>query len=172
MNVVLIGYRGTGKSAVARLVAQATGRDVFGMDHAIERRAGCPIVEFVAQRGWDAFRDLESEVARYAGTLDNAVIDSGGGAVLRAENVAALKAKGRMVWLQAGAEVIVQRLQDMTDRPSLTGTKSFLDEVSEVLAVREPVYRAVADMAVSTEGRTVEDIAREIASVYPADFEA
>jgi len=168
MNIALIGYRGTGKSAVARLVAKATGREVFCMDAEIERRAGRRITEFVAERGWDAFRDLESEVARDAGALDEHVIDCGGGAVLRADNVAALKARGRMVWLQAGAETIANRLEGAQDRPSLTGAKTFLDEIVEVLAAREPVYRAAADLVISTENRSVEEVARAVAAAFPA----
>ncbi|MBI5095153.1 MAG: shikimate kinase [Candidatus Hydrogenedentes bacterium] len=167
MNVVLIGYRGTGKSAVARLVAEATGRSVFGMDDAIARRAGCSISEFVARRGWEAFRDLESEVACEAGGRENTVIDTGGGVVLRPENIAVLKKNGRLVWLRASAEVIAQRIQDTTDRPSLTGAKSFLEEIGEVLLARTPLYQAAADLVVSTEGRTVEEVAHEIAAAYP-----
>lgn len=168
MNVVLIGYRGAGKSAVARLVAEATGRELFNMDAAIADVAGCAITEFVEQKGWNAFRDLESEVAREAGARDHTVIDTGGGAVLRPRNVTALKANGRMVWLQAGADVIARRIQNATDRPSLTGNKTFLDEIAEVLAARAPLYAAAADLVISTEERTVADVAQEIAAAYPA----
>jgi shikimate kinase len=164
MNIVLIGARGSGKSAVSSAIATITGRNVYSTDTEVERRSGCTIRELVAARGWEAFRQIESDVVRDFGTLDNAVIDTGGGIVVRPENVAALKANGRLFWLQAPVETMAGRIGNDTNRPSLTGAKSFVDEIAEVLEVRAPLYAAAADSIIDTADRTPESIAREILS--------
>ncbi len=162
MNVVLIGYRGTGKSTVADLVAGALGATPFHTDLEIERRLGEPISGFVAANGWDAFRDIESEIVRAAGQLDEAVIDTGGGVVTRPENVASLRANGVVFWLQASVETIRDRIGDSQNRPSLTGTQSFADEIGAVLAKRTPLYEAASDHRVATDGRTPDEIAARV----------
>ncbi len=164
MNLVLIGYRGTGKSCVARALGSKLGREVVGLDAELERRAGMSITELVAQRGWPAMRDLEEALCREYGAGDERVIDCGGGVVEREANLVSLRSRGRVFWLKASVATIVARLEGDTSRPSLTGTKSFLDEVSEVLARREPLYARFAHAAVDTDGRTVEELAAKIAS--------
>ncbi|MGQ0665977.1 MAG: shikimate kinase, partial [Nitrospiraceae bacterium] len=136
MNVVLIGYRGTGKSTVGRIVAARLGRSVVSTDAEIVRIAGQTIPEIVAQQGWDYFRDLESQVCRELAGRDGLVIDAGGGAILRAQNVEALKRTGIFFWLTASVDTIARRIGRDTQRPSLTGTKSFVEEIQEVLRER------------------------------------
>lgn len=165
MNVVLIGYRGTGKSSVAELVAMCSNMQVYRMDDEIERRAGCSIVELVREKGWDEFRRVEEEVAREAGALDNYVIDAGGGVVQRPDNVAALKANGALFWLTASADTIKERIAGDAARPPLTGGKSILEEVDEMLAARLPLYAEAADHVIETEGRTLGEIANEIVDI-------
>ena len=94
MNIVLIGYRGTGKSTVGRLLAARLGRELVSTDAEIVKRAQRTIPEIVAQQGWDYFRDLESDICRELASRDQLVIDTGGGAILRAQNVEALKKDG------------------------------------------------------------------------------
>jgi len=161
-NVVLVGFRGTGKSSVAELVAMATDRGVFHMDATISERAGSSIPEFVERRGWDAFWALESEVADEAAKTKNTVIDTGGGVIRRDENMTSLKSTGSVFWLTAHATTIKERIRDETHRPSLTGRKSFLDEVDEILEAREPVYARYADYIIETDGRTLSEIANDI----------
>ena len=165
MNAVLIGFRGTGKSSIAELVALCTDRTVYATDEEIVRRAGCSIPEFVHGHGWDAFRELESEVAAEAGALDNAVIDTGGGVIQRANNVAALKAHGVVFWLVAQVDTIQDRIKDDSHRLSLSGEKSYIDEVAEVLEARLPLYAEAADHIVETDGRTLGEIADEIVQI-------
>jgi len=162
MNIVLIGYRGCGKSAVAEVLAERTGREIVRTDKIVEERAGCPIPEYVERHGWEAFRDLEAAVVEEAGARDGVIIDTGGGAILRADNVKAVRSGGRLYWLRADAGTIRSRIADSAGRPSLTGEKSFLDEVAEVLAEREPLYAAAADVTIDTAGRSIEDVAWEI----------
>ncbi len=162
VNVVLIGYRGTGKSTVADLVAGALGATPFHTDLEIERRIGGSIAGFVAAQGWDAFRDLETEIVAAAGRLDEAVIDTGGGVVTRPENVASLKANGVVFWLQASVDTIRDRIGESQDRPSLTGDQSFTDEIETVLMARTPLYEAASDYRVSTDGRKPDEIAARV----------
>jgi shikimate kinase len=162
MNIVLIGYRGTGKSAVSRVLAKRLRRELVSTDAEIVKRAGQAIPKIVEQHGWEHFRELESAVCRDLAEKDNLIIDTGGGAILRPQNVEVLKKNGRFWWLTAGVNTIVRRIGHDTQRPSLTGTRSFLDEISEVLAERLPKYQAAADWTISTEGLTVHEVAERI----------
>ena len=162
MNVVLVGYRGTGKSSVASLLASRLRRPVIGLDAEIVRRAGKGVPEIVAERGWDGFRDLEEEVCRSAAAAQDAIIDCGGGVVERERNVEVLRGAGIVFWLSASPRTIVGRIEGDDQRPSLTGSQSFTDEVVEVLERRIPRYRRMAHHEVSTDDRSVEEVAGEI----------
>ena len=164
-NIVLIGYRGTGKSSVADRIARATGRAVMHMDAEIVARAGRSIPDIVAAEGWPAFRDIESAIVREAALLTDCVLDTGGGVVEREENMRLLKQSGVVFWLQAAPDAIRARIGDAGDRPSLTGETSFTDEIDRVLARRTPVYARHADHAVATDGRTPDEIAQEILDI-------
>lgn len=169
MNVVLVGYRGTGKSAVGRAVAKRLGLHMVSLDAELQRQAGQSIPEIVQQVGWPGFRDLEQEIVATFAARDGQVIDCGGGVIERDANFAPLRAAGLVVWLRASTATIVSRIQGDTQRPSLTGEKSFTDEVDEVLQRRTPLYRRIAHLTVDTDGRTISDIAAEIVQRVQAD---
>ena len=152
MNIVLIGYRGTGKSAVGAILSQRLSMPCIGMDAEIVKQAGCSIPEIVEKQGWPGFRDAESALALELGGRDNLIIDTGGGVIERPENITALKKNGRVFWLTASVDTIVSRIQTDTQRPSLTAGKSFTDEVAGVLARRIPLYRAAAHHEIATDG--------------------
>lgn len=158
MNIVLIGYRGTGKSTVGRLLAARLGREFVSTDAEIVKRAQRTIPEIVAQQGWDYFRDLESDICRELASRDHLVIDTGGGAILRAQNVEALKKDGTVFWLTASVETIAKRIGGDNQRPSLTGTKSFVDEIQDVLLERTPKYRAAAEHIITTDDRSINQL--------------
>ena len=162
MNVVLIGYRGTGKSTVGKVVAARLGHQMVSTDEEIVRRAGSPIPEIVAAHGWEYFRDLESAVCQDLAGRDNLVIDTGGGAILRQQNVDVFKQSGLLIWLTASVETIAARIGSDTQRPSLTGTKSHVEEIRDVLSERMPKYQAAADMTLATDGRSIEELATAI----------
>lgn len=162
MNLVLIGYRGTGKSTVAGLVAGKLGMDVVSLDEEIVRRAGRSIPEIVAEHGWPYFRDLESEVVKRCAARDGVVVDAGGGVILRQENVDSLRRSGRLFWLRASVPVIVARIAGGTERPALTAGKSFTEEVEEVLRERAPLYEAAADCEIDTDALSPEDVAAAV----------
>jgi shikimate kinase len=158
MNIVLIGYRGSGKSTVGRLLAARLGREFVSTDAEIVKRAQRTISEIVDQEGWDYFRDLESDVCREFAGRDQLVIDTGGGAILRAQNVETLKKDGTVFWLTASVETIAKRIGGDNQRPSLTGNKSFVDEIQDVLRERTPKYHAAADHIIATDDRSINQL--------------
>jgi shikimate kinase len=168
MNIVLIGYRGTGKSTVGKLLATRLGRELVSTDKEIVTRAKRTISEIVALKGWEYFRDLESEVCRELAGRDQLVIDTGGGAILRAQNVEALKKNGTVFWLTASVETISKRIGGDNQRPSLTGTKSFVDEVQDVLRERAPKYQAAADHVVATDDRSIDQLVEVLLALLPS----
>jgi shikimate kinase len=165
MNITLIGYRGTGKSTIAEILGKRLSMQVVGMDAEIVRRAGKAIPEIVEEFGWDRFRDIESKVAADLGSEDGLIIDAGGGVIVRPENIKSLKKNGIIFWLVADEQTIVDRIKDGTQRPSLSGSKSFVDEVAEILAERTPKYRAAADHTIDTAQNTAEQAAAAIAKI-------
>lgn len=166
MNILLIGYRGTGKSEVGKIVAETLRMKYISMDARIVEKAGMPIPEIVEKHGWPAFRDMESEVARELAQVDDLVIDSGGGVIERPENIEALQVNSRIVWLKASVATIVSRIQGDTQRPSLTGGKSFTDEVAEVLERRTPKYADAAHCEIDTDPLTPDQVAEKVIACW------
>jgi shikimate kinase len=166
MNIVLTGYRGTGKSAVARLLARKLGWPVAGLDSLIVEREGRSINDIVAARGWEYFRDAESAVVAETAVRDRLIIDTGGGAILRQENVRLLRQQGIVFWLKADPAAIAARIHHDTGRPALTRGKTFLEEIEDVLRERTPLYHGAADFEIATDGRTLEDIADEVLGYF------
>ena len=166
MNIVLIGYRGTGKSVVGRILARRLNRTYEGMDANIVQRAGMSIPQIVEKSGWLGFRDIETREALALAAKDNLVIDTGGGVIERPENIPALRQNGIIFWLKASVETIVGRIQGDNQRPALTQGKTFTDEVAEVLERRTPKYRSAAHYEIDTDTRDPEQVAQEIISRF------
>lgn len=165
MNIVLIGYRGAGKSAVGKILARRLGMAYVAMDAEIVRHAGMPIPEIVEKHGWPGFRDRESHEARRLAGRDNLVIDTGGGVIERPENMEALQGGACIVWLKASVQTIVSRIQGCAERPPLTSGKSFTEEVAEVLERRTPHYAGAAHHEIDTDDLTPEQIADTIIEI-------
>ncbi len=161
MNVVLIGYRGSGKSTVGRALARRLGWPYLDTDGLAEARCGMSIRELYADRAEEGFRDIEAAVIAEVAGLDEHVIATGGGAVLRDRNVAALRRNGVVVYLEAAPEVLWERIfADDTrrhSRPEVNAARG-LSLVREELQARAPVYRRAADCVIDTTGRSVQDI--------------
>lgn len=170
MLITLVGYRGTGKSTVGRALADRLGWRCCDADAVIEERAGCSIRQIFDEQGEPAFRVLEQDVLAELLREDRLVIAAGGGAVLNAATRERMQSAGPVVWLQASVDTILQRLtsDDATHqrRPALTDLDE-QDEVTRLLAVREPLYREVCTIAVVSDGRTPDDIADEIVARLP-----
>jgi len=165
MSLILIGYRATGKTTLARLLAERLGWDWVDADVEIERRAGKSIARIFAEEGEAAFRDIEVRVTAELCRRERLVIAAGGGAPMREENRRAMRAAGPVVWLRALPEMIHRRMSgDATTagrRPDLTD-RGGLGEIVELLRRREPIYRETALLEIDTEGRLPEQLAAEI----------
>ena len=154
-NVVLIGMPGSGKSAVGRILSEKTGKPLADTDRLIVEKAGKSIPDIFRENGEPAFRDLECEVVREVSKQGGQVISTGGGAVLRPENVTALRQNGRLFWLDRNPDDLVP-----TDDRPLADTEA---KMKQLYLEREPVYRAAADEVIHVNG-TPEDTAGEIES--------
>ena len=166
MILVLIGYRGTGKTAVGELLAKRLQMPCIGMDEEVVNRAGMPTKEIVDKYGWPKFREIESEVARELSGRDNIIVDTGGGVIETSGNIEALKKNARIFWLKASVDTIVSRIQTCTERPALTAGKTFTEEVAEVLERRIPKYKSAAHYEIDTDGVTPDQIADKIISLW------
>lgn len=166
MNIVLIGYRGTGKSVVGAIVAGRLGMRYIGMDAEIVQKAGKPIPAIVEESGWPGFRDMESALVKEVSRLDNMVIDTGGGVIEREENVVALRENGVIIWMKARVDTIVSRIQGDSQRPPLTEGKSFTEEVAEVLERRTPLYSGATRHEIETDDLTPDQIADKIVGIW------
>jgi shikimate kinase len=160
----LIGYRGTGKSAVAELVARQLGWEWIDADALLEEHAGRSIRQIFEKDGEARFRQLETQLLTELVSRQGVVIATGGGVIVRPENRQLLKQAGTVVWLTGDALTLWQRLQscDTTRdrRPNLT--VGGLTEVKELLAVREPWYAQCAHWVVSTVGISPQQVAQKI----------
>jgi shikimate kinase len=165
VNIVLIGYRCTGKTSVGLALANRLRRPFCDADDYIEEKANRSITDMVAKEGWDFFRTKEKEAVRDLSSSDDHIIAAGGGVVLDAENVDNLKKNGVIVLLEATTQVILERMErdKKTDqqRPGLTG-KGPYEEIEEVLELRMPLYRNAMDFSVDTTSKSLEQILDEI----------
>lgn len=163
----LIGYRGTGKTTVARELAARLGCDWIDADDVIEEQAGKTIAGIFADEGEAVFRDWESRVVGELSRKRRTVAALGGGVVLRDENRRLISKAGPVVWLTAGVDTILERLASdpatSSRRPNLTKMGE-REEIEAVLAARTPLYRECATLIVDTEGKSAAEVADEIAA--------
>ncbi len=163
-NIVLIGYRATGKTSVGKLLAQNLGRPFVDSDHVIEKKNGQSIAAMVAARGWDFFRAREKEVILELTATPGQVIACGGGAILHQDIWPLLKKNAFVVWLQLDIDTICRRLagDQATEkqRPSLSG-QDIYSEVADILHDRTPLYAAGCHLELDATG-SLEDIVKNI----------
>ncbi len=173
MNVVLIGYRGSGKTTAGRLLADRLWRPFADLDERIVARAGCSIREIFDQQGEEAFRAMESAELADLLSQDDQIISLGGGAILREHNrsmLAAPTAAARVIYLRCEPDELHRRIHadsaTAAARPPLTALGGGIDEITQLLALREPLYRAVAnaelDVTHLTPQETVVYLARMV----------
>jgi shikimate kinase len=171
MNLVLIGYRGTGKSTVGRQLAKRLGMRYVSMDKEITKRAKMSIPEIVAQFGWQKFRDMESELTSELTSQDGLIIDTGGGVIERQKNVAELRGNTQVFWLRASVNTITSRIHGDSSRPALVEGKTFVEEIAEVLERREPIYLAAAHHEIDTNDVSPGQIADNIIEIWTEQTE-
>ena len=159
-NLVLVGFMGTGKSAIGRRVATLARAPFLEMDAELERRAGKSITRIFAEDGEPAFRDLEAQLAEEWGRKQGAVISCGGGVVLREANLRALEANGLLVCLTARPEVILARTARAAKRPLLAGENPE-QKIRDLLAARAPLYAKIS-VQIDTSDLGPEELAAQV----------
>ncbi|MHC4182650.1 MAG: shikimate kinase [Planctomycetota bacterium] len=168
MNIVLIGFRGTGKSTVGKLLANRLKRDFIDTDEYIESATGKTIKDIFEEEGEESFRKTEVETIAKLSKMKNKIIAAGGGVVLRDKNVKSLKSNGFLILLEATPEIIHDRIRQdkktTQQRPSLTNKKSF-DEIKHLIDKRQPLYENAANYTINTSYVSCEDIVEEIITV-------
>ena len=163
-NIALIGFMGTGKSSVGRLVAGQLHFEPVDTDELIEKRAGKPISRIFAEDGQPAFREIERQLVAEMAGWRHKVISTGGGLGADEANLASLKQHALVVCLCATPESIWQRVKSQTHRPLLQEPDP-LGRIRALLAERTPIYRQ-ADVLMNTEMRSVRDVAQQVLHQY------
>jgi len=168
MNIVLIGYRGSGKTTVGSRLAARLQMKFVDTDDLIESKEG-HISDIVKSKGWDYFRRLEKSVIEEISKGSNLIIAPGGGAVLDTDNVNALKRDGLIIWLKADQQTLLKRIQkdqgSSTRRPTLTG-KGTLEEIEETISERGPFYEKASEIQIDTSALDVEAVVEDILTVF------
>lgn len=159
-NIVLIGFMGSGKSAVSRLLAKKLGQKAVSTDELIVQRQKLSIEQIFAEKGEKHFRALEREIVAELSNEKNLIIDCGGGIVLQQENIDDLKKSGITIYLKASVEDIYERTKNQKHRP-LLNVENPQVKIKELLTAREPLY-AQADYTIDTFRKTAYEVAEEI----------
>ena len=161
-NIILIGYRGTGKSVVAKELGKKLHRNIISTDTIFIEKYG-DISKFVNNNGWEEFRKLEEEIINKIKCRDT-IIDCGGGVIESKTNINKLKQLGDVFWLKASVDVIVSRIQDCQNRPALTSNNDFITEIKTVLKKRNPLYSIASDIEIITDNKSIKEIVKEISN--------
>jgi shikimate kinase len=168
-NLVLIGYRGAGKTTVGRAVAERLALAFVDTDEQIVAEAGVSIADIFAEHGEPEFRRREAAVVQCVAGQGGQVISAGGGAILRDDNVEALRRTGVVVWLAAPPELLWERIRGdestAANRPALSD-RIGLEEVRVILAQRELRYRQAAHAVVDASDENVDRVVEAVLAVY------
>ncbi len=161
-NIVLIGFMGTGKTAVGKALAEKLGRSFVELDLLIEQRVGKSIPDIFQQDGETAFRELEIEVTREVSKGRNLVIACGGGLVLNKINVDRLKESAIIVYLTASPGVILKRVASEEGQRPLLEVDNPILTIREMLSFRKPFYERAADIKIDTSKLDIDAVAEQI----------
>ena len=165
MTLWLVGMMGTGKSSAGRLAAERLGVEFVDVDEAVALDAGMAIPELWERLGEGEFRRIETAmIEQVAGT--EAVVSTGGGAVLAAANRRRMRDTGRVVWLRATPAVLESRLDDAGDRPLLGGDSDRTNTITRLLEERSRAYEDAADYEIDTSPISVEEVAMRIEQLW------
>ena len=159
--IFLIGFMGTGKSTIAEYMRQNYGRAAVEMDEVIEEREGMTIPRIFEEKGEAYFRELETELLQELSGRENLVVSCGGGVPLRACNVELMRRSGTVVFLTASPETVYQRVKNSHNRPLLEKNKN-IPFIASLMEERRERYENAADLLTATDGRSAEEICREI----------
>ena len=157
-NIIMVGFMGSGKTTVGRIVAKKLGYEFFDTDKYIEQKEGMTITEIFAEKGEPYFRSLELDVAKEISQSENKVIGTGGGMVKNDEIMSLLKANGVVIYLKASAGKIAHNLRNDNSRPLLAGGDKF-EKIKALLSEREHLYKNAADILINTDRKVPKKVA-------------
>ncbi len=161
-NIILIGPMGSGKTAVGRSLARHLGKAFHDSDTEIVRRTGVDIPYIFEKEGEPGFREREREAIEALVALREIVLATGGGAILLPQNRCLLAERGCVVYLETSVAQQAQRVQHGRNRPLLANVEDPATRLRELMAIRDPLYRSIADITVSTDGRRVKAVSEDI----------
>ena len=154
-TIVLIGYMGSGKSTIGEKTARSLGMEFLDTDVLIEQQEGMTISELFAQKGEAYFRQKETEVIKeLKKEKKKMVLATGGGLPMKEENQVLLKELGRVVYLKASVDTLVERLKEDTTRPLLK-EGDLRKKIDTMLEIRNPIYEKVADIVLETDTKSI-----------------
>ena len=169
-HLILIGYRGVGKSTIAEIISQSTNLKVISIDTEIEKKLGTSILNYInAGNSWESFRSLEAQVLMECVNLSNNILDCGGGIVEKVQNIEILKKSGQVFWLTASIPTIIERMNSSGERPNLCENKTLGQEVESILNQRTPLYKKASHVEISTEGSKIFDAPKQIMTIYQSN---
>lgn len=160
-NIYFIGFMGTGKSTISRQMAATTGYKEIDTDQEIVKQENMRIPEIFEKYGEEYFRSLETEFLKGMKKRQHCIVSCGGGMVLREENVKLMKETGVIVLLTATPETVLERVKNGKERPILNGHMN-VQYIRELMEKRETYYQAAGEIVISTDGREVLDMVREL----------
>jgi len=165
MNLLLIGYRCSGKTTIGKSIARTIDWSFVDSDLLVIKKSGKSIQDIIDTEGWDAFRRIERSALKQICANDRQVVATGGGVVLDEANIQAMKTSGIVVWLDATAGTIQKRmLQDKNTgdfRPALTD-KGRVEEIEDMLLKRNPNYESASDFSIHTDNASINEITQKI----------
>lgn len=169
VNLYLVGFMGTGKTTIGRVVAQKLNFELLDSDHEIERRRGKSVPQIFEEEGEPAFRELERAFIVDGHPPQRCVVACGGGLVVQPGMLDALKAKGVVICLHASLETILKRTQGSRNRP-LLNVDDPMERIRKLYTVREPIYRRSGTL-ILTDGRPLHDIVSHVIRTYHREAE-
>ncbi|HWY80037.1 MAG TPA: shikimate kinase [Candidatus Sulfotelmatobacter sp.] len=162
MNIILIGMRGSGKSTVGKILSKKTAKTFYDLDSLLIQSEGISITEIVQKYGWEYFREKESKLVERISKQINAVIAPGGGAIIQKSNRDFLGKNGKFIFLKVSVNQILSRISHNNNRPSLTGTKTFTEEIKDIWNERRTIYEQTSDITIDTDDKTPKEVVNEI----------
>lgn len=163
-NIILIGFMGSGKTTVGKLLAKHLDMAFIDMDEAIESAQGKTVREIFDEQGESAFRTMETKYLEQSLEAKNMILATGGGVVMRPENVRLLDEIGTIIFLHASLEQLIAQLRNDTKRPLIQG-ENYEVKVKTLLEQREATYLSVADVIIQTTGKVITEVVDEVLDI-------
>ncbi len=170
MNIILIGMSGSGKTTIGEYLRSNFSFKVLDTDNKIKERMNMEIEDIFKEYGEEYFRDMETQVLEDYKLIDNYVVATGGGIILREKNREILKSMGKRIFLKGTSETLVRNLKDSQEvRPLLKNPKDLNLDIKQMMEKRKEKYLAAADIVLEIDGKSVEELVNEIVSFINLD---